>query len=513
MTSLHSAAPDRFLQTRFASLLRSAARVLGGSLTVWSEQLHVILTAPRSAAGPPDAALSDVVSRAAAHHTTISGRDAAGGELRAVPVRTRGGLAAILAWSQTTNQASRGTPPESPPQAVEVFLEDLARVLGQHLELLRQNHSMVGALADSRSRVDLLHRITERLAHSPDLRGTLEFILEECRRTTGSDAALLSLPGRRWLLLAPRRNSRRRPEWFDETLARRLGEHLRDRVRPRRAEPLVTQAKATAILRAPLSLPMPAQLAYALLPPRGHSAGLLCLVRADARPFGAGEMGLIESLAEQLKLALRAGGFQQNHEAFLLSTVRALVSTIEAKDHYTSGHSTRVHLLSMLLGKELGLTTTELESLKWASLLHDVGKIGLPESILNKPGRLTREEYDIVKQHPQRGYQVLSHIRQLQDASQAVLLHHERYAGGGYPLGIAGEGIPRAARIIAVADTFDALTSRRPYRQPRGEDEALDEIRRVRGSQLDPEVVDSLDRILPFLRENLVIMEAESQPA
>jgi HD-GYP domain-containing protein (c-di-GMP phosphodiesterase class II) len=239
------------------------------------------------------------------------------------------------------------------------------------------------------------------------------------------------------------------------------------------------------------------------------------LLRGLARALG--DRAELDALRAELsdaraELARRGTEMYQNLNEFLLSTVKTLVSVIEAKDTCTSGHSTRVHLLSMLLGKELGLGEDELDALKWASILHDIGKIGMPESILKKPGQLTPEEYEIVKRHPVRGHQVLGHVPQLREASQSVLLHHERHGGGGYPFGIAGERIPRAARIIAVADTFDALTSWRPYRAPRSEDEAFREIRRVSGRQLDPAIIDALERMLPFLRGNLVMIAAAGAP-
>ena len=147
----------------------------------------------------------------------------------------------------------------------------------------------------------------------------------------------------------------------------------------------------------------------------------------------------------------------------------------------------------MLLGKTMGLSPDELEVLRWASILHDVGKIGMPESILKKPGRLTSEEYEIVKEHPDRGYKVLAPIRQLSAASLGVRCHHEMVDGRGYPLGLHGTEIPRVARIIAVADTYDALTSTRPYRLRRTPDQAWTVIQSVRGTQLDHEVVDVLE--------------------
>ena len=260
------------------------------------------------------------------------------------------------------------------------------------------------------------------------------------------------------------------------------------------------------MLSAPSPIKEPTQVCVGQLNPDQPKAGFFALVRAGVRPFEQHELSLLNTLIEQCSLALKNADLHENVNGFLMSTVKALVSAIETKDRYTSGHSARVNLIAMLLGKQMGLCGDELESLKWASILHDVGKIGMPESILNKPGRLSDKEYEVVRQHPGRGYEVLSHIRQLKSASQAVLFHHERIDGQGYPLGISGAAIPLAARIIAVADTFDALTSNRPYRKAMDEDEAHDEIIRVRGSQLDSQVVDIFKSMIPFLKEHRVML-------
>jgi HD-GYP domain-containing protein (c-di-GMP phosphodiesterase class II) len=177
-------------------------------------------------------------------------------------------------------------------------------------------------------------------------------------------------------------------------------------------------------------------------------------------------------------------------EGELLSeTVRSLISAVDAKDAYTRGHSERVHLAACVLGAAMGLDVSSGSPLYWASLLHDVGKIGAPDHILKKPGKLTPDEYRIMQEHPHRGDEVLAPLTWLREARLGVRHHHERFDGTGYPDGIAGEAIPLIARIIAVADTFDAVVSRRSYRDARGSEHALQVLREAAGSQLDPAVV------------------------
>jgi HD-GYP domain-containing protein (c-di-GMP phosphodiesterase class II) len=446
------------------------------------------------------------------HHEVMRADAGAGAFVCAIPVRTREGLAAVLTASLDARaSAPDETPEETTGEAAGGhdlaldFLGDVARVLEQQLDLLRENAEKTREILAQRAEQQVLHRVRARLVDPAGTRETLHFILEQGRLAARAHLALLRLADGRVLLTrapggaGPDAGPERR---MAQQLADRLGERMRVFREDRFHGP------AASVLRGALPHAQPAQLAAVALHRGEQPSGLLCLLRRGEQPFTPHELHLLQGLAEQTLIAIRGGEVDDRQDAFLLSTVRALVSAIEAKDSLTSGHSTRVHLLSMLLGKELGLPAPELESLKWASLLHDIGKIGMPEAILNKAEPLTPEEFEIVKQHPHRGYQVLQHIHPLQDASQAVLLHHERYSGGGYPLGIAGERIPRAARIIAVADTFDALTASRPYRRSRSEDDAFAEICRVRGSQLDPAVVDALAKMLPFLRENLVMLES-----
>jgi HD-GYP domain-containing protein (c-di-GMP phosphodiesterase class II) len=212
--------------------------------------------------------------------------------------------------------------------------------------------------------------------------------------------------------------------------------------------------------------------------------------------FRQGELQLMVSLAEQLSVVIANSNLYQDLEHFIINMVKSLVFAIEAKDVYTRGHSERVFRLSMRLGKHLGLEGKDYDDLHWASILHDIGKIGIPEGILNKAGRLTEEEFEIIKEHPAKGFEILSPVSQLEDSLPGILHHHERIDGKGYPSGLKGEKIPLHARVIAVADTFDAISSTRAYRSAKSTDETMSIIREVSGSQLDPQVVAALVEII-----------------
>ncbi len=175
----------------------------------------------------------------------------------------------------------------------------------------------------------------------------------------------------------------------------------------------------------------------------------------------------------------------QKNNAF---AIMALIEALNAKDPYTRGHSERVSIYSLLLSEELKLSSEEIESVHIASYLHDIGKIGISEHILNKPAKLTNEEYELVKNHANVSSQIVSRIPGLSHIVSMVKHHHERHDGSGYPDGLKGKDIPLGARIMAIADAFDAMTSSRPYKMAFKPKDALQEIKKCAGTQFDPEL-------------------------
>lgn len=177
-------------------------------------------------------------------------------------------------------------------------------------------------------------------------------------------------------------------------------------------------------------------------------------------------------------------------------TITALAAAVDAKSPWTRGHSERVTSYSLAVGAGLGLPETDLKTLELAALLHDIGKIGTYEAILDKAGKLTEEELKIIRQHPSKGAEILSPIKQLKGIVPLVRGHHESYDGSGYPDGLKGEDIPIMARILAVCDSYDAMTADRPYRKGRNKDESVAELKRCAGIQFDPEVVNTFVKVL-----------------
>jgi len=188
-------------------------------------------------------------------------------------------------------------------------------------------------------------------------------------------------------------------------------------------------------------------------------------------------------------------------ECVVRELTEALASAIDAKDRNTYGHSHRVGELAMALGKNLNLDAAQLAELQVAAHLHDVGKIGIPDAILNKAARLTAEEFAVVQRHPVIGWQILRRISSFQQVARIVRHHHERFDGTGYPDGLRGTDIPLASRLIAVADSYDAMTSARSYRKSVSAKEAWQELCRCSGSQFDPESVKAFRPVVQRAKE------------
>jgi putative nucleotidyltransferase with HDIG domain len=175
-----------------------------------------------------------------------------------------------------------------------------------------------------------------------------------------------------------------------------------------------------------------------------------------------------------------------------LDTIRSLAAAVDAKDPYTRGHAERVAALSVEIGRELGLSDDALKALEYGGILHDIGKIGIPDSILAKRGSLTPAEMALVRDHPAIGAEIVAGVEFLRDAVPAIRSHHERFDGAGYPQGLAGDAIPLVARIVNIADTWDACTSRRPYQEAIPSDVVVAILDGLRGAQTDPAVHDAL---------------------
>ncbi len=220
------------------------------------------------------------------------------------------------------------------------------------------------------------------------------------------------------------------------------------------------------------------------------------------KPFEIEELKIaVEKGIEKYEMSSNNKVYYNELRTLFYKTIRAISNSLDTRDSYTNGHSLRVTLYSMILARELHLDDEYLEDIEIAGLLHDIGKIVMPKNILCKNGKLTDEEFGIMKSHPDKGEKIVSNISKLQSISEWVKSHHEKYDGTGYPLGLKGEEIPLPGRIIAIADTYDAMTSTRSYRKALEHEVAISEIKRCSGTQFDPKLAELFVSLAPEIDE------------
>ncbi len=242
--------------------------------------------------------------------------------------------------------------------------------------------------------------------------------------------------------------------------------------------------------------------------PLSVESRIIGVIAADRRPgnkvISEDDLDCLATFANAIAASIKRNRLDEELQQSYLESVKALVHALEEKDAYTSGHSQRVAELSAAIGREMGLSDSEVEFLRTGAILHDIGKLGIPESIVRNPKQLTRSERKIIELHPIKGVEILHSISFLRDYLYLIRNHHERYDGRGYPDGLAAEQIPLGARIVAVADAFDAMTSSRPYRRGISIKEAMQEISAGSGSQFHPAAVEAFKRVI---ESRIVIQE------
>jgi HD-GYP domain-containing protein (c-di-GMP phosphodiesterase class II) len=238
---------------------------------------------------------------------------------------------------------------------------------------------------------------------------------------------------------------------------------------------------------------------------KGQIVGAMILdSRNESEGFTDDDMELLTTLSNQAIVAIENAWLYESVKHNYFATIQSLVNALEASDMYTRGHSERVKMLALELGRYIGLDFRELETLEHASILHDIGKIGIESFILQKQGKLTPKEYCLIKSHPLIGEEILGPIDTLETVRQIILQHHERYDGKGYPYGLRGEELSLKARILSVVDTFDAMMSERPYRKALSLCEIIDELGANASTQFDPYVVKSFIEMLNHRGETLL---------
>lgn len=358
-------------------------------------------------------------------------------------------------------------------------------------EIVREeNEAAAEALSQSYEEVNLLHGLGEVLLVSRPVRELLQQVCDELQDVIGAEAAAAYLPEVEGLgpetVVAGRLP-------LDVAALPQLVNHMLEG--PARDQAVVINnhcqddpglTRLSSAIRNVVLVPLPMR--------EGVRGGLLAINRTEGE-FSSPDAKLIRSITGSGAVFIENHRLYRELHEMMLDLVRTLVSSVDAKDPYTCGHSERVAIMSREVAMRMGLADKDIESIYLAGLLHDIGKIGTPEAILHKPGRLDPEEWRIVCQHPAVGAHILSGITRLEYVRDVVLYHHERVDGGGYPEGLKGDEIPFLARIVGLADAFDAMTSNRPYRPTMPLERVLQEIRTHRGTQFAPPVVDAFFRM------------------
>ena len=350
-----------------------------------------------------------------------------------------------------------------------------------------ESHAAAESLLQSYEEVSLLHHLGEVLRVNRPVSDILGQVCAELLDTVGAEAAAAHLPGA----------GQRGPE---SIVAGRLPFHAEDLPRSRLApagRPRRRRASAgisgSVIVNnhcqddpvlGGLSIALDRIVLVPLSDGQGRRGALLAANRAD-QEFGSPDAKLIRSAASATSIFIENQRLFHELQEMMLDLVRALVSSVDAKDPYTCGHSERVAITCRRLAEAIGLGPDEVQTVYMAGLFHDIGKIGTPEYILRKEGRLEPEERLVIQRHPVIGGRILAGIGKLDAIRDAVLYHHERIDGGGYPSGLQGDQIPLLARIVGLADAFDAMTSNRPYRPMLPLEQVCQEIRHALGTQFD----------------------------
>ncbi|HDT14784.1 MAG TPA: HD-GYP domain-containing protein, partial [Firmicutes bacterium] len=228
---------------------------------------------------------------------------------------------------------------------------------------------------------------------------------------------------------------------------------------------------------------------------KGTPVGVICVTKAKGY-FTSDDLHFLSILGNNMISDLEIANLYEKLKGDYINSIYALAAAVDAKDHYTHGHSTTVMKYSEKIARAIDLPEWEVEDIKYAALLHDIGKIGISESIINKPAKLTSEEFAVIKMHPQLGANIISRIESLKRLAPLVASHHEWINGTGYPMGLRGDEIPLGGKIISIADAFSTITAKRPYREASTIEAGLKELKRCTGTQFDRDLVEVFFEIM-----------------
>jgi HD-GYP domain-containing protein (c-di-GMP phosphodiesterase class II) len=373
------------------------------------------------------------------------------------------------------------------------FLEEIAHRISCEIQSQFEAESLADELSHRYEELSLVYDVGKELGKLDSSEESIKFIIENLQKALEPDMAVISIPGRDVLEIQCSSPSGLPIDIHDRPLISKIDKIFVRKLSSPELHPAHLVLDGTCDSTFPVDLQtVSLEVLGAPVKLNKSAVGMLYIINffETKKTFQTGDMRLLISLAEQVSMIITSAELYQNLKDFLLNVIKTLVYSIEAKDSYTRGHSERVSRLAMMIAEAMDLSPGEKEALNLAAVLHDIGKIGVPGKILNKVGKLTSEEFLLIKDHPDKGFRILKPIEQLNESLSAIRHHHERYDGTGYPSGLKGKEIPLYARMIAIADMYDAMTSRRSYRENISHEDAIADIITVKGKQLDPEIVE-----------------------
>ena len=458
---------------RITGLDHDLAVCLAGGETVWT-------SLPESDIGGWLASLCATGFRWPCVGDGMQRHDAGADTLLYLAIRAKGGILGYLA----VRTAASAQEPTAWDELAET-LDDIAAGIADECAVRTELDSMALELSERYEELHLVYAIDKQVQQLDPGADLFQRLLQSWAEHMDADVAAFVKPGENLCvhatnLSAPIHN-------LDLVLVEMRGDLYRF-THSARAPIVINDVKDPR--RAYIFTDLPFKLLCCPVIHDRSVVAILVLANHLSKPdFSNSDRKLGELLANQLSGLSRMYGMLTETSRFNEQMANALIEAVEAKDPYTRGHSERVHYIAMQIGQAMNLGARESDDLFWGSLLHDVGKIGIPDAVLCKPGRLTNDEFTFIMVHPERSYEILRHIDRLKGAVPGARHHQEKYDGSGYPHGLKGHDIPLNARIIAVADTYDSITSSRAYRAGRSHEVAMAEIARVAGTQLDPAIV------------------------
>ena len=367
------------------------------------------------------------------------------------------------------------------------LLEEVTHIISDGYNNHVEINSMAQELSMRYEELNMVYDIGRRMDRFEHPVINIELIVKDLKEILGSDIVWISVPTKDIdeIVLDYNHILPIEIDEFKNKLGRVIADILEKKADKIVMEDIRDHSHLKGCFPAPISvIGIPVMVKYSM-------GGFLCTININmTKRFTTSDVRMTETVAEQISSIITTIELYQNLRDFLLSVIKTLVATIEAKDEYTKGHSERVNKLSVSIAEAMELGVEEIEDIKWASILHDIGKIAVPEEILTKPSSLSDKEYTYIMKHPGKGYEILKPIKHLKGSLDGIHHHHERFDGTGYPFALKGKDIPLEARIIAVADTYDAMTSSRAYRPAMSSEECIKELKRSKGTQLDPKIVD-----------------------